>query len=429
MKKNFIDLTNLFKELNKKNVTYCVLRNFDDLPRVYLGQDVDLYVSIDHKNLFFEILLNFAKKNKLINSKNYFTEYSSHYRFGSQIANFLFLPIDAIYEYKWNGITIIETDTIKKNIINYKKIKVLNKNISVAITLIKKILFNQEHDKVKLIRDLKSFAKDNTDNLFFDKYCKNFFSYIKKNTFHKQRDGFFYFYYIRGALIFFIVSNKFFLFPFFSFIFAQINKIKYYSSRNTSAFVVFLGPDGSGKSTVISKISKYFQYFFRKKTFNYHTKISGKNQDAVANPYSKKQYQYPLSILKLFYFLAHYYFTYLFCIKLKLSRSSSGLIIFDRFYYDLATDPRRLRMKNHKILEKLFRFLPKPDMVVILIGDPNEISSRKNEISPNDVKKQVISLKRLPRILNLHNFLFINTSLNNVDQTCNLIINKLFKNE
>ena len=54
MKKRFIDLTDLFKELNKKNITYCVLRNFHDLPKVYLGQDVDFYVLFEHKNQFFE---------------------------------------------------------------------------------------------------------------------------------------------------------------------------------------------------------------------------------------------------------------------------------------------------------------------------------------------------------------------------------------
>ena len=98
-----------------------------------MGQDVDLYVSIDHKNLFFEILLNFAKKNKLINSKNYFTEYSSHYRFGSQIANFLFYysePINVKFDNRSYFSTVIGLAFRKLDVFGYFKFVTAVKNIN-----------------------------------------------------------------------------------------------------------------------------------------------------------------------------------------------------------------------------------------------------------------------------------------------------------
>ena len=53
---------NLFKQLNKENIKYAVLRNYKTLPEGLGGSDIDLWVCRKDVKNFFRIIENVAKE-------------------------------------------------------------------------------------------------------------------------------------------------------------------------------------------------------------------------------------------------------------------------------------------------------------------------------------------------------------------------------
>lgn len=53
---------NLFKQLNKENIKYAVLRNYKTLPESLGGSDIDLWVCRKDVKDFFRIIENVAKE-------------------------------------------------------------------------------------------------------------------------------------------------------------------------------------------------------------------------------------------------------------------------------------------------------------------------------------------------------------------------------
>jgi GTPase SAR1 family protein len=78
--------------------------------------------------------------------------------------------------------------------------------------------------------------------------------------------------------------------------------------------VVFLGSDGSGKSSVIERVMPDLTPAFRKTSF-FHLRprfgIQNNNGNIVNDPHGKAPRSYLISITKLIYFWADYLFGWL----------------------------------------------------------------------------------------------------------------------
>ena len=62
----------------------------------------------------------------------------------------------------------------------------------------------------------------------------------------------------------------------------------------------------------------------------------------------------------------------------------------DRFYLDLLADPRRYRYGAPLWLASLcFYLFPKPDLTIVLSGDPETLYHRKREVELSEVVRQV----------------------------------------
>ncbi len=73
-------------------------------------------------------------------------------------------------------------------------------------------------------------------------------------------------------------------------------------------------------------------------------------------------------------------------------RAKREIVLSDRFYMDLLADPRRYRYGASLGLAKfVFRFLPRPDRVIILHTDAETILARKEEVSKSELKRQLDS--------------------------------------
>jgi hypothetical protein len=67
--------------------------------------------------------------------------------------------------------------------------------------------------------------------------------------------------------------------------------------------------------------------------------------------------------------------------------------VFDRYAYDMFLDGRRLRiaLPGWMIKTAMF-FIPRPDRVICLGGDPEVLVERKKELSVDEVRRQVMAL-------------------------------------
>ena len=164
--------------------------------------------------------------------------------------------------------------------------------------------------------------------------------------------------------------------------------------KPTGLIIVFLGPDGVGKTTVGEGIKTSIMPAFRKlscfhlRPYSFTRSSSNFKQSIdVTDPHKLETRNQLSSIVKLFYFLADYIFGYLLIVRPLKVRST--LVVFDRYYHDLLIDPKRYRYGAPLWIAKLVGwFIPKPDLFVILDAPTAVIQHRKQEVSIEETERQ-----------------------------------------
>jgi len=172
--------------------------------------------------------------------------------------------------------------------------------------------------------------------------------------------------------------------------------------------IAFVGTDGSGKSTVIEHITPWLESINTNGVHYEHLRpnllpplgaATGKsyNKDSgpVLDPHGQKPSGVLGSLVRVMYYSIDYCVGYWRKI-IPLCRKDGQICLFDRYFYDIEVDPRRMRIALPTgILRGVFKLLPKPDLVLCLGADPNVIYERKPETSLEEVTRQVTYLKTL----------------------------------
>ena len=164
-------------------------------------------------------------------------------------------------------------------------------------------------------------------------------------------------------------------------------------AKNVS--ICFLGPDGSGKTTIIDGLVKKSLF---KRTLYFHLKPIHKPVGYVSevadNPHGEKPYSKFKSYIKLFYFICQYNFGWL--KNIFLLKNDSKLIVFDRYFDDVLVDNLRYRYSGSYLVAKLFlNFIPKPDIYFILSTKASIIYQRKQEVSLAELERQIMGYNNL----------------------------------
>ena len=178
--------------------------------------------------------------------------------------------------------------------------------------------------------------------------------------------------------------------------------------------ISFMGVDGSGKTTLSTKLKKIL-----KKSKYLHLKPYILFQDRrriIKNPHEQSQSTNIVSLLRLISWLISYKVFFL-------TQQSKKIYIFDRYAHDILIDPLRYKNNLSKYTTKfILSFFPKPDLWIFLNPSIRTIKLRKIELSDIELKRQIKEYSIFFK--NKKNVLLLNKNIKN-KQLTSIIIKKI----
>lgn len=160
--------------------------------------------------------------------------------------------------------------------------------------------------------------------------------------------------------------------------------------RPTGILVAFFGPDGSGKSSVISGVDATVKHAFRKTYYAHLRPRLGQKDvggEVVTDPHGKPPRGRLSSFGKLGYLAFDYILGYLMVIRPMMVRST--MVIFDRYYHDMLVDPQRYRLGvSSRIPQLVEKLIPRPDLIILLDAPAEVLQARKQEVSAEESARQ-----------------------------------------
>jgi len=170
---------------------------------------------------------------------------------------------------------------------------------------------------------------------------------------------------------------------------------------NSGFSVAIVGPDGVGKSTSIIETEKFLGEIF-------YTRRGHMRPGILPNPgiflNAQRKYENPNRklpnvsehYLRCIYYWADYFFGY-FLKDRYLPKSVTQLKIYDRHAVDIFVNPTRYKVLENVFGVELFRYVPKPNITILLTDCIDSIFKRKKELSCEEISNQY---KRWEKLLN-----------------------------
>jgi thymidylate kinase len=168
--------------------------------------------------------------------------------------------------------------------------------------------------------------------------------------------------------------------------------------RPTTPWLAVLGPDGSGKTSVIDALTRIWPPdagVVRRHHWRPH--VLGRRPGAVtivSDPHGKPDRPWCASVAKLVLLLLDWWVGN--ALVLSRERARGDLVVFDRCFLDLLCDPRRYRYGASLRLARWVSVLvPHPTLVVVLDAPVAVLHSRKLEVPALEVERQRRAYRRL----------------------------------
>lgn len=170
----------------------------------------------------------------------------------------------------------------------------------------------------------------------------------------------------------------------------------------TGAWVAFMGPDGCGKSLILKAVSGEFAPSFRNvRYYHLRPRLVGRkpaNQGPVTDPHGQPPRGVIASVAKVIDLWVDYTLGYAARILPGMIRTE--LALFDRCFYDLLVDSKRIRYGGPPwLLRAAAQLSPGPDLVILLDAPPEVLWARKREVPLEEVTRQRAAYLELARSL------------------------------
>lgn len=410
-------LKELFEELNKSDIRYAVLRGYETLPSE-VNHDIDLGVHPDDSMKMSEIIQDVSHKYK------YETVYTSQRQGIEQLylfGNTECIKIDIWTMFSYKGLEYLNIKTLLNDIRMHNNIKILAEESEVILSFLKEFLHCKwiRDDKVNLlnlkINKFKNF--NNTYEYISDQDLNLFKHYIVEQilSLNSESKTFIKRLFIKN------IKNK----GFFSTIFSILRYLKSFTKdylKTKSFFVVLIGPDGSGKTTIANSLieeikekkSCFTKSYYLHGRFGILPDLSsifgkkGRDVKEIRFGIEENKEIKPHSSLRITIYMVYYFFDFLLGqLKLNYLKYTNTCIVADRYFHDYF-------YQEHFVnYPKVFRFiyfkiLPQPDLVLFLDANPEEIHKRKPELTVSRIQAQQKNIKQLFNYID--NITSVNTS-------------------
>lgn len=202
--------------------------------------------------------------------------------------------------------------------------------------------------------------------------------------------------------------------------------LRHRSRTRFGLFVAVIGPDGSGKTTLCNVLAEWWKTQFHfSQAIHVHggfrvlpplkilrrawAKLTGKpmKPDVDFTQRHSGSSVRPHSLIRSLAYLCYYLWDYVLGHLIVFRhKGKNRLVIADRYFYDYF-----LHLANSRLPAWLIRyanwFIPKPDLVVLLDADPEEIYRRKDELTVQEITRQQDAMREISRWL--PNCIWINT--------------------
>ncbi|TVL98272.1 MAG: hypothetical protein CV087_21575 [Candidatus Brocadia sp. WS118] len=398
-------LNSFFADLQQSSIDYCVLRNYEYLPEENKGNDIDFLINPHCFSKVIEILSGF--EGIVITGIVRRQYVNAVFLYGIEWKEYRSIELDFVTGFSWKGFRYLDAEVVLKGGKKYKNFFIPSPAHESIISLLSSLIFGGFIKEKYIERISGIFEKEENEvitsmnpylgsyyskQLVADFLRKDYQKILSSNKYYKAE----------------LLKSNFKRRPLNS-IWTLIEHFRreILIRLGKKPAVVFLGPDGAGKSTIINKV-KDALYNAAKPVEIIHLRKSMRtatvDRAIIENPHNQKPRGYLASFLKLIYWVSDY--------KLdQVIRRPRVLTLrfYDRYYHDLLIDPKRYRYKGSESLVRFFSlFVPNPILWVILTAPPEMLHARKQEVLYEETVKQIERYKEFHN--HQKNSLLIDTS-------------------
>lgn len=407
-------LTSLFQRLNKLDIQYCILHSYGQLPQ-YAASDIDIATDRHGLRAMDDILTELAEYSEFrIIQKLHYDVPSCYYyvvAYVDETGEPHFLGLDLLCDDHGIGRYMMSASVLLQDRRTYRSFYIPAPKIEATYLVLKRIakdnlelhhkqsiegLYRENRDDVTelLTKYLGKYRtrelEDNVCNGDWERFCQQIPAYQRCLQLRKARN----------------------LWRSLEMAFRQMVRVAGRLIHPTGLVIALTGPDGSGKTSIGDILCKQMVGGFRR-TEHLHWRPgllpplgrllhrrNGMEED-YTQPHRAEPHGGFTSLSRFLYYAID--FTLGYWLKTRTLKVESSLVIIDRYYYDYFVDVRRYRLRlPQSLLWGMMKVIPKPDMVVYLHNSPDALHARKQELTPEELARQVGKFQEiLPRLPNV----------------------------
>jgi thymidylate kinase len=406
-------LSELFLQLNASGVRYAVMRNHQQLPRSLNGSDLDLLIAPRDAACATDIVFKVVEQTGgapvgTSRSRGFMKVYVLGKNRGLG-AGWWGVRLDLNFGLYYRGLCLLDIDA-PWPVSKFRDISVLDDGFAGVLGMLKELL-NNDRLSQRYLSQARTAATGHWPAI------QNLLAPMGMDALARLHEillemtppgdlaricGL-----LRRTLIWHAIKTRAVVSAWGVACFEWSKAIRYWNPAGK--VIAILGVDGAGKSTAIDAILPVLNAATHKAVFLQHlrpkllpplARFKINNQEpagVVTDPHGSEPSGILASWVRLAYLTIDYVLGYWLWTRPRIARQPA-IVLFDRYFFDMALDPRRFRIGlPEPLIRRSWSLIPMPDLIVCLHGSPETIAARKGELPLAETQRQVDALVKFSR--------------------------------